>query len=197
MRAAIAATIIVTAGVVMGLLRAPHARRGRSVSVVRSDETLAETALVGLAWTGFLLPAVWVISPVLAFANYPARLAMIVTGSACLALGLWVFHRAHADLGTNWSITVELKQNHRLVTRGIYERVRHPMYLSLFLYSVGQAVVVPNWIAGPSYFVTFGVLYLCRVRVEESMMIDAFGDEYRGYIARTNRLIPRARIEGE
>jgi protein-S-isoprenylcysteine O-methyltransferase Ste14 len=197
MHGAIAATIIVTAGLVMGILRAPHARRGRSLRVVRSNETWAETATVALAWAGFLLPAVWVISPVLAFANYPPRMAMIVTGTACLALGLWVFRRAHADLGANWSITVELRQNHTLVTRGIYQRVRHPMYLSLFLYALGQALVVPNWIAGPSYLVAFGLLYLCRVRAEEGMMIDAFGHEYRGYMARTNRLIPRARIEVE
>ena len=194
MHPSLPAILIVTAALVMGILRAPHARRGRSVSVVQSRQTWAETALVGLAWTGFLLPALWVVSPVLAFADYGARVPAIVTGAACLASGLWIFHRAHADLGTNWSITVELRQNHRLVTRGIYRRVRHPMYSSLFLYSIGQALVVPNWIAGPSYLVTFGVLYFCRVRLEEAMMMDAFGDAYLDYIARTNRLIPRAKI---
>ena len=113
------AIIIVTAGLVMGILRAPHARRGRSVRVVQSGATWSETALVGLAWTGLLLPGIWVLSPRLSFADYPARPVIIVTGSVCLAVGLWVFHRSHADLGTNWSVTVELRDNHRLITRGI------------------------------------------------------------------------------
>jgi protein-S-isoprenylcysteine O-methyltransferase Ste14 len=72
-------------------------------------------------------------------------------GILVLVVGLWIFHRSHADLGTNWSITLAVREQHRLVTEGVYRRVRHPMYLALFLYSLGQALALPNWIAGPSY----------------------------------------------
>jgi protein-S-isoprenylcysteine O-methyltransferase Ste14 len=185
--------IIAAAAFVMGVLRAPHARRSREVGVIRTDETWSETALVALAWTGFLLPVIWVVSPILAFADYPSRPVSIGLGGVLLAAGLWVFYLSHTDLGTNWSITVELRQDHRLVTRGIYAHVRHPMYLSLFLYSCGQALAVPNLVAGPSYLVSFATLYLCRVRAEERMMLDAFGDDYRHYMACTHRLLPRLR----
>ena len=45
------------------------------------------------------------------------------------------------------------------------------------LYSVGQALVIPNWIAGPSNTVAFAVLFSLRVRAEEQMMSEAFGAE--------------------
>ena len=64
------------------------------------------------------------------------------------------------------------------------------MYLALALYSVGQALVIPNWVAGPSNLIAFAILFALRVRAEERMMFEGFGDEYAAYSARTNRLIP-------
>jgi protein-S-isoprenylcysteine O-methyltransferase Ste14 len=51
----------------------------------------------------------------------------------CLVIGLWLFYRSHADLGTNWSITLEIREQHRLITQGVYRRIRHPMYSALGL----------------------------------------------------------------
>jgi len=64
------------------------------------------------------------------------------------------------------------------------------MYLALFLYSIGQLLALPNWFAGPSYLVPFGILFAFRLRDEERMMLDEFGDEYAAYMARTKRLVP-------
>ena len=76
------------------------------------------------------------------------------------------------------------------MTSGIYRYVRHPMYTSIFLYALGQALVVPNWIAGPANLVAFCVLFAVRVQSEEQMMAEKFGDQYRIYQAKTKRLIP-------
>ena len=103
---------------------------------------------------------------------------------------MWLFHRSHADLGTNWSITLEVREGHRLVTGGVYRRIRHPMYTALFLYCLGLALAVPNWIAGPSYLVAFGLLFALRLGPEERMMRETFGREYDDYAARTQRLVP-------
>jgi len=105
-------------------------------------------------------------------------------------IGLWLFYKSHADLGTNWSITLEVREQHRLITQGVYRRIRHPMYSALVLYSVGQALVIPNWVAGPSNVVAFAILVSLRVHAEEQMMREAFGDEYAAYAARTKRLVP-------
>jgi protein-S-isoprenylcysteine O-methyltransferase Ste14 len=139
---------------------------------------------------GFFVPLIWIVSPVFRFAEYSLHPWPFGAGVLCLAAGLWWFHRSHSDLGTYWSVTLELRENHRLITEGIYRHVRHPMYAALFLYSIGQALVVPNWVAGPSYFVAFGILFALRIGAEERMMLEAFGDEYEAYMARTNLLVP-------
>jgi protein-S-isoprenylcysteine O-methyltransferase Ste14 len=149
-----------------------------------------ETLLVILAWVGFVVPLVWVLSPAFSFAEYPLRSGPLVAGLTCLAAGLWLFFRSHADLGTNWSVTLELRQEHRLISHGVYRAIRHPMYAALTLYSVGQALVVPNWVAGFSNVIALAALVALRLEAEEKMMAEQFDDEYAAYSARTKRFIP-------
>jgi protein-S-isoprenylcysteine O-methyltransferase Ste14 len=185
-----AKAVILASSIVMVIIRAPHGQRSRGIKIVKSRKGALEIALLTIAWLGFFLPLVWVFTSVLAFADYPLRLVPFIAGSLCLALGLWLLYRSHADLGTNWSITLEVRESHRLVTQGIYRHVRHPMYLALLLYSLGQALALPNWVAGPSYLATFGLLFALRVGPEERMMLEEFGEDYRAYMARTKRLVP-------
>jgi protein-S-isoprenylcysteine O-methyltransferase Ste14 len=187
----IAKAVVLTATVVMMAIRAPHGQRSRSVKVAKSQKTALETGLLVFAWVGFFVPLVWVASPAFRFAEYPLRAVPLAAGVMCYVIGLWLFYRSHADLGTNWSITLEVREGHRLITHGVYRAVRHPMYSALALYSVGQALVIPNSVAGLSNLVAFAVLFAFRVGAEERMMAQQFGNEYAAYTARTKRLIPR------
>lgn len=166
-----------------------HLRDGAK-RVVKSRKGRMERVLLTLTSLGFLLPLVWVAAPILPFADYPLRPAAFIAGISCFSLGLWLLHRSHADLGTNWSITLEVQEKHQLVNQGIYRHVRHPMYLALLLYASGQALVLPNWVAGPSYLVALALLIALRVGPEERMMVEEFGKEYEAYKARTKRLVP-------
>jgi len=186
----IAKTVIIAASVVMVVIRAPHGQRSRTVKIVTDNKGTLELLLLALAWAGFFVPLIWIVSPAFSVAEYPLRPAPLAAGVLCLVAGLWLFYRSHADLGTNWSITLQVREQHRLITRGVYRRVRHPMYAALLLYGVGQALALPNWIAGPSYLVAFGILYAFRVGAEERMMLAQFGDEYAAYMTRTKRLVP-------
>jgi protein-S-isoprenylcysteine O-methyltransferase Ste14 len=186
----VAKAVVLAATVVMMAIRAPHGHRSRRVKVAKSHKTPLETGLLVLAWVGFFVPLIWVASPAFSFAEYPLRAGPLVAGVMCLVFGLWLFYRSHADLGTNWSITLEVRAEHRLITQGVYRGVRHPMYSALVLYSVGQGLVIPNWVAGPSNLLAFAVLLALRIRAEERMMGEMFGDEYAAYSARTKRLIP-------
>lgn len=185
-----AKAVVLTSSVMMVIIRAPHGRRSRSVTVARSRRGTLEIVLLALAWLAFFLPLGWVATPVFAFADYPSHPASLFAGILCLALGLWLFARSHADLGTNWSITLEVRERHRLITQGIYRRVRHPMYMALLMYSLGQALALPNWIAGPSYGVAMVLLVGFRLGPEERMMREEFGEEYEAYMTRTKRLVP-------
>lgn len=187
-----AKVVILLASIVMIAIRAPHGQRSMKVPVAKSHKGRLEIALLLVAWASFFLPLIWVASPWLDFAEFPLRPAPLVAGTLVIALGLWLFHRSHVDLGTNWSITLELREQHRLVTEGVYRRVRHPMYLALLLYAVGQAIVLPNWIAGPSYLFSMLLLIALRLGPEERMMQEAFGAQYEEYRRRSKRLIPGA-----
>jgi protein-S-isoprenylcysteine O-methyltransferase Ste14 len=172
-------------------IRAPFGNQSRKIPIVAGHRGPRETVVLAMAWIGsMILPLLWVFSPLFAIAEYQLNPALFATGIILAASGLWLFRRSHIELGTNWSISLELREGHQLVTSGLYRHVRHPMYTSIFLYALGQALVVPNWIVGPANLVAFFVLFAVRVQSEEQMMADKFGDQYRNYLARTKRLIP-------
>jgi protein-S-isoprenylcysteine O-methyltransferase Ste14 len=185
-----AKAVILLASIVMVVIRAPHGQRSRTIPVVRSRKGSREIVLLTIAWVAFFLPLIWIATPVFAFSDYPLHLVPFLAGTLCLGLGLWLFHRSHVDLGTNWSITLEVREKHELVTHGVYRWIRHPMYLSLLIYSAGQALVLPNWLAGPSYAAAMILLFAFRVGPEERMMLEEFGKDYELYRATTKRLIP-------
>ena len=89
-----------------------------------------------------------------------------------------------------WSHSLDLREDHKLVSTGIYEKVRHPMYTAFWMWALAQPFLLSNWLAGLSGIVGFGTLYFLRVGQEERMMEERFGQEYRDYSARTKRVIP-------
>lgn len=182
---------ILAASIAMVAIRAPHGERSRTVRIAKDRKGGLETAVLAFAFFGFFVPLIWVArSKLFAFAEYRLMPLPFAVGLVFFATGLWLFYRSHADLGRNWSITLQIREEHRLVTDGVYRGIRHPMYTSLFLYSIGQLLALPNWFAGPSYLVTFGLLFLLRIRAEEQMMVEEFGEAYEAYRARTKRLVP-------
>jgi protein-S-isoprenylcysteine O-methyltransferase Ste14 len=93
-------------------------------------------------------------------------------------------------LDTQWSAQLQLRQEHYLVTTGPYARIRHPLYLAMFVWAAALGLLTANWI-----FIAVAVLSIAgtmvRIPKEEQMMIEAFGDEYKAYMARTGRFIPK------
>eukprot|EP01133_Synstelium_polycarpum_P028914 gene28914-35242_t len=61
----------------------------------------------------------------------------ILTGIAALLL----FRLTHKALGQMWSVSLQLKQDHKLITTGIYKRLRHPMYTAFWLMALTQALL--------------------------------------------------------
>src|SRR6185369_2576242 len=119
------------------------------------------------------------------FADQPLWAWRLPAGLAVMAVAAALFYRSHADLGRNWSTTLTVRQEHTLITSGVYSRIRHPMYSSMVLLSLGQVLVVPNWIGGLAGPIAVALFLSARVGHEERMMQDTFGDEYRAYAART------------
>jgi protein-S-isoprenylcysteine O-methyltransferase Ste14 len=184
------ALILIAAGM-LGLIRGLHTLRKPRAAVATRREGWRELFVLLAVLVGFIVPVVWASSTWLAFADFAPRALPIAAGVAALVVGLWLFHRTHADLGANWSARLQIVDAHRLVTSGIYRFIRHPMYLSLILYGLGEALVAPNWVAGPCGLTGAVLLAALRIGPEEAMMRERFGQEYDEYAARTGRILPR------
>lgn len=172
-------------------IRGVFIRRARSQHKTGKGDA-RDRALIALVGIGqIVLPLLFVWSRWPGFADRAQPATCLPLGAVAMAAGLWLFWRSHVDLGENWSVTLEIDAQHRLVTRGVYRFVRHPMYTSFFVSGIGQALLLANWIAGPAALVAVAVLVAVRVPNEEAMMIGQFGDEYRDYMRRTGGIVPR------
>jgi len=174
------------------VIRYKYARRSRRARVVWSARGPLEIALLLISLSGLgLVPLVYVATGMPRFADHSFYPSLAWLGSFLAIAALGVFHLTHRALGRNWSVSLDVRENHELVTEGIYRRVRHPMYSAFWLWAIAQALLLPNWIAGFAGLVGFGILFFGRVAREERMMLQTFGDSYREYMARTGRVLPR------
>jgi protein-S-isoprenylcysteine O-methyltransferase Ste14 len=150
---------------------------------------VASLAVVGVG--SLMLPVLYLFTPWLGFADYRLAAAAPWVGTGVMGAALWLFWRSHADLGLNWSRTLEMRKGHQLIRHGVYRSIRHPMYASIWLWNIAQGLLLQNWLAGWSALAAFAVMYFVRTPREEQMMCDAFGQEYRDYMRETGRLFPR------
>ena len=172
-------------------IRFEHARRSRRLLVQHNARDVRENVLLLISLSGLgILPLLYVASGFPRFADYTFRPAQAWLGVLFAVAALLLFQMTHRALGQNWSVTLQLRQNHKLITTGIYRKIRHPMYTAFWLWAVAQACLLPNWIAGLAGLVGFGSLFLGRVGRGEQMMLETFGDDYRHYMSRTYRIIP-------
>jgi protein-S-isoprenylcysteine O-methyltransferase Ste14 len=177
-------------------IRAPHRRRHRQEwrekrfsesRTSRLDFTLDMAAFAGM----MIIPLIYIFSPWLDFADYALPAWVNWLGVPVLSGGVWLLWRAHRDLGRNWTPTLQITESHVLVTDGVYKRIRHPIYAAVWLTGLAQAMMLSNWIAGPACLLLFLPVYVVRVPREERLMLDNFGVQYRDYMQRTGRVIPR------
>jgi protein-S-isoprenylcysteine O-methyltransferase Ste14 len=180
------------------LIRLPHERQRRQNRIAVDRVSALERLLLGLVAVGLgLLPVVYVFTSWLNWADY--RLSPRTSsevggiGAAMLGIAVWLFWRSHTDLGREWSPSLQIREGHTLITKGAYRLIRHPMYASIWLWGIGQTLLLQNWIAGWASLVLFLPMYILRVPREEQLMLERFGEAYRVYMNRTGRIIPHIR----
>lgn len=177
--------------IAISLVRVAHTRQYRRLSIPVDKKTLTDMVLLVLAGIGMLVPLVYVFSSLLDFADYTLPNWVGWLGSIIFASAIWLLWRSHVDLGKNWTPTLGIREDHQLVTDGVFKHVRHPMYAAHILWGIAAALMLHNWIAGFAFLVIAVAQYLSRVNAEEQMMLEQFGEQYESYMQRTGRIIPR------
>jgi protein-S-isoprenylcysteine O-methyltransferase Ste14 len=139
-------------------------------------------------WLGFVLfVAAWV-HPFGPIAISRTVLSDSVGVVICM-LGLFLAIWSRKVLGAEWSRDVELKQGHKLVERGPYTLMRHPIYTGHLLMGLGTAIASGSLVAfaGLASLVTG---FWIKLNQEERLLLRGFPDEYPSYKARVKALIP-------
>lgn len=183
--------IFLIGAVIYITIRGVFERRTRGgEKLIRRVDALEKILLV-IVFIGSLIPMLlYIFTPWLSFADYRLPWWVPWIGLGVMMAALWLFWRSHADLGRNWSITLEIKKDHELIRRGVYRHIRHPMYASIWLFSLSQALMLSNWLAGWSALAAFAPLYFIRTPREEKLMLEHFGEQYREYMNQTGRIVP-------
>ena len=181
----------------LGLIIATVIRTGYGMQFSRKDILQRQkehpVVFIGMVLWGIalFLPLIYMFTSWLEFANYRIPAPLGVLGMVIFFIGLWLLWRSHVDLARNFSPSLFIRHQHTLVTHGVFKTIRHPMYLSFWCWAIGQALLIPNWLAGPLGIIAFYPIYLFRVNREEQQLVEHFGDAYRDYQKVTGRLFPK------
>jgi protein-S-isoprenylcysteine O-methyltransferase Ste14 len=112
-------------------------------------------------------------------------------GVVIAGLGFALLQWAHQALGRNWSDQPRLMKDQSLVTSGPYHWIRHPIYAAFLLVMSAPLLISANWFIGFLWLGLTALEVMGRMRFEEGLMIETFGEQYQLYMQTTGRLIPR------
>jgi protein-S-isoprenylcysteine O-methyltransferase Ste14 len=110
-------------------------------------------------------------------------------GLAFYIIGFITMHLAERYLGKQFSIEVEIQNDHKLFTDGPFRYIRHPRYLGIIIFTIGIALTFNSW-SGLFLVLLIIIVLLWRISDEEELMREEFGQKWTAYTKTTSRLIP-------
>ena len=164
--------------------------------VVTRRESRLKFGAAGILWLAWISASVaFVVNPAwMGWSALPLPAWLRWTGVAitfpAYVLGGWAI--LSLVLRDAYSGTVVIKDSHALVTSGPYRWIRHPIYTTYFAWTVSFFLLTANGFIG-LVLLALSILLASRVEGEEAMVLERFGDEYRAYMQRTGRFLPRSR----
>ncbi|MBB3226874.1 protein-S-isoprenylcysteine O-methyltransferase Ste14 [Luteibacter sp. Sphag1AF] len=165
----------------------------RSAKPAQQQESGAKRLLMywlPLIFAALLLgPSEWFAGNILREQFVPHSTLVYSVGLALCVSGATLAILSRVMLGRNWSATVQLKQEHELITHGPYRWVRHPIYTGFLLLFLGNAFMVGDW-RGLLAVAIVLISFWRKLRLEETWLAAHFGQVYRDYQSHTKALIP-------
>lgn len=176
------------------IIRKYYTAKYRKVEIVKNKKKAIDIVLLSFSGMGMVIPLVYVFSPVFDFANYNRPFWLTIIGVMVLVVANILLWFSHHNLRSNWTPTLAIKKEHKLVDNGVYRFIRHPMYAAHIYWALGQIAILPNWIAGFSFIIFAVLILILRIKDEENMMVEQFGDEYMDYMKHTGIIFPKIKV---
>jgi protein-S-isoprenylcysteine O-methyltransferase Ste14 len=125
------------------------------------------------------------------FSNpYESNLTLTIVGFVILWFGVALRNYSIRILGKHFTPTIQLQQDHDLITTGPYSVIRHPSYLGALMAIVGIAIFFNSLIGTLAACIAMMIAYIVRITAEEKALKSLFGSKYQEYQKRTKKLIP-------
>ncbi len=112
-----------------------------------------------------------------------------VIGISLISSAIVINHIAVKTLGKFFDRLI-IKNQHQLVTTGIYSKIRHPIYTSYIMLFIGFSMVLQSLLSCLVLSIVSLIWFGNRIRLEEEMLEQEFGKNYQIYQQQTKRLIP-------
>jgi protein-S-isoprenylcysteine O-methyltransferase Ste14 len=103
---------------------------------------------------------------------------------------LWMMATAVRALGKQWSLQARVLEGHALIQAGPYCLVRHPIYTGMLGMLVAAGLAWSHWIGFVIAILFFAVGTAVRVRSEEKLLREQFGEKFDDYKRRVPAVIP-------
>ena len=94
-------------------------------------------------------------------------------------------------LGKQWTYAARVIKGHQLITQGPYGIVRNPIYLGMFGLILSTCIAYSRWWSGLAAVVFFLIGNHIRIRAEEQLLRETFGDQFDEYARRVPAFIPQ------
>lgn len=158
------------------------------------DQKRDRGSLIGVALQVMSYGIVWGVhrtafTPIVS-GNRPIAIAAGVLAIVAAIGSVWLFTTALKTLGKEWSITARLVEGHKLATSGPYAYVRHPIYTGMLGMLVATGLAISHWIALLAALLIFFIGTIIRMRSEDRLLREAFGEQFENYAQRVSAIVP-------
>lgn len=134
--------------------------------------------------------------PVIEYFVFHREFLLVTFIGVLLALiGLFIRYVSLRALGRYFSGYVEVVENHELVKDGIYKYIRHPAYLGILVYYLGLPLVLNAYCSEIIGFILISCAFYWRIKEEEILLIEKFGEDYKTYMNQTGTILPKIRLK--
>ncbi|ACU58261.1 methyltransferase family protein [Chitinophaga pinensis] len=164
----------------------------RLVRSSQSDKTRADKQSLRFIWITIMiaLPLAHILSRQFHVLPISSSPVIVQAGLIMIVVGMIYRFIAIYTLGRFFTVDVAIRSDHRIVRKGMYRFMRHPSYLGSLLSFLGNGFALNSWVGLVIGFVPVLLTFLYRMKVEEELLVNNFGQEYIDYKKDTWKLIP-------